>query len=932
MKKLLSFVITLVLILNLLSAAVFAEDATEITAPDIEPLATDVTQNESTPPTVTDPLYAYEPPLCIELEKKHYQSNELIALTVTLASAYEYTDHSYAATGFTVLNVLPSGNAAFEVTLQYDGTTPEPIFDFTVQTADSGSFTETVFCVNTDSGLFLSTYSIDSAVDDSYYYLVETGEISFEEYQALIDAYYAEPESETTPQLTAPTLEQIGGEYDTQALTNQFYVQGTFTWKDDSGVTHPLQYNRVDIYANNAFLTTLYTSVNGTINYSFNYNALRVSVYAIVYAGGEAAEVKPGENKDVYSYTLAAKMLSHMTDNVADYTATYTWCATSTETYNGDANNDAYGWHAMQISQAVNVAAQYVKAMHGNPITKVNVLYPADGDTCRYSKTTHTINIINQAGTGSHPNSYAAWDVIMHEYGHHVEQIFEIGNNPGGYHDINEPAVDYYQDDPDQKSKGLRISWAEAYATVFAEMCQQYFISTLQNIYTVADKVTEGYDGVGFNLETTCLVGFYSETRKGESCEGSIIGLLYDLFDGGSNETHDSMSMSHQAFWNLITGSEATTLFEFYTYYVANNTQANVFKLGKLLSYYRMTASNISVTMDGAYTTVSWQVNENSEFLEISSFDILIYSESNQVLYTQTISVIDSDTESFIIPPSDWQDVVNTYGDTCKVAIRSNQNSSPATSYLSEYVVVTKPINNVSTYLFVLDFATSRYDESIEYLSPRSYCDFYITVGVSGYYVVQTFGDKDTVMELYSQTGELLIGEEETDDEGYEYNAYFRYYLTAGAQYKVRARFYDDDEAGYIKLAAFSANDYSFNGTASISCFDNIKVISACTTYDIASELNYSKVLVFEPTATDSYTFELESDGDTFLYVIDPRSNEVLFEYVDYNDNTIYDEFGSGSTLTKHLEAGISYLIICTNYDITDENSMEPMTLTITRN
>ena len=61
-----------------------------------------------------------------------------------------------------------------------------------------------------------------------------------------------------------------------------------------------------------------------------------------------------------------------------------------------------------------------------------------------------------------------------------------------------------------------------------------------------------------------------------------------------------------------------------------------------------------------------------------------------------------------------------------------------------------------------------------------------------------------------------------------------------------------------------------------------------------------------------NYVFNLDSTFDNYLYVIDPRSSEILVNNVDCNDDG-----GSGfnAKLTVNLETGVDYLIICAKYN-----------------
>ena len=70
-------------------------------------------------------------------------------------------------------------------------------------------------------------------------------------------------------------------------------------------------------------------------------------------------------------------------------------------------------------------------------------------------------------------------------------------------------------------------------------------------------------------------------------------------------------------------------------------------------------------------------------------------------------------------------------------------------------------------------------------------------------------------------------------------------------------------------------------------------------------------MVTYTPPSSGTYTISLESEFDNYLYVIDPRSSELIKLEIDYND----DFNGSNASITRNLEAGIPYLIITCQYN-----------------
>ncbi|MBQ8625412.1 MAG: hypothetical protein IJ419_04475 [Agathobacter sp.] len=216
-------------------------------------------------------------------------------------------------------------------------------------------------------------------------------------------------------------------------------------------------------------------------------------------------------------------------------------------------------------------------------------------------------------------------------------------------------------------------------------------------------------------------------------------------------------------------------------------------------------------------------------------------------------------------------------------------------------------------------------------LTPGSYYDLHVTFGTTGSKLIQTFGTMDTIIELYSSSGTLLISSSQTDDEGYQANAFLRYYTKADSQYIIRVRFYNPNLSGSTKLSITPATGARISGANTIECYDDIKTVKNYSgyTWTTYSELNYTRVLTFTAPTSGEYTFEITSEFDTYLYVIDPRSSSSLIRYTDYDDDS---GEGLNAKLTRTLDAGVPYLVIYSGYNIENENHTGTLVLKISKN
>ena len=507
----------------------------------------------------------------------------------------------------------------------------------------------------------------------------------------------------------------------------------------------------------------------------------------------------------------------------------------------------------------------------------------------------------------------------MHEYGHHIQHEFGISASPGGSHSFNEILADTRN----SKSIGIRLAWGEAYPSVFGGMAQAYFSETLQNIATVGDAAYTSYNRATLNYE--------SPAKKGETCEASIIGVLWDIYDDSttSSEPYDNMSFTHRAYWHLLIGSGAKSFSEFCDYFAERYDTSKELSLGQLLTHFKMSASNLTCNVGNLTPILNWTANGTSSSLQNNRFDLVFY---NDVYHNEILRIENINTTSYTLTEAEWNTVLNNYGTTFSVIVIAYQTASPSTGgYYSASLCVAKPTYNENFSIIQSAMNTKRYTEKSIILTPGSYCDFYVTFGTTGTKLIQTFGTKDTSIEFYSTTGDMLVHNTETEDDGFRFNAFLRYEALAGTQYIIRVRLWDSNSFGSIKLAIIPAESSCAPDADAIDCYEDIRAIEGNDSYtwQSYSQLNHVQVLTFTASETGTYKFEITSEFDTFLYVIDPRSSDELIQYIDFDDDSAE---GINAQISRTIDAGIPYLIIISGYNIEDEGHTGLLTLSINLN
>ena len=221
-----------------------------------------------------------------------------------------------------------------------------------------------------------------------------------------------------------------------------------------------------------------------------------------------------------------------------------------------------------------------------------------------------------------------------------------------------------------------------------------------------------------------------------------------------------------------------------------------------------------------------------------------------------------------------------------------------------------------------------RYVERGVYIGAGEYVDYKVTFGTDGTKLIQTFGNLDTKLELYSNDGTLLSSD---DDDGYGVNALIRYYVYANTEYTVRIKFYNSSVSGDTKLTITPAFRAINETSTNIDSYEDIYAVIGVTSYAWATfaQKNYTRVITFAPASSGNYTFTIESDYDTYMYVIDPRSNNILRKGINYDDDS---GEGMNPLLNIILDANVPYLIIYSTYNPNSLTDNVNMTLTITKN
>lgn len=832
------------------------------------------------------------------IPNKPIKENEEFNITIKMKSNnIKIKEYSYENNGFKISSesIDKKSNS---VKIDFLNSSSNSNYEFTISVIlENGEKRSTsVYGYLSDNSLFLSLSSAENAERNSLSYKLSNGSIDKLEYERKIQELSNESIVEEISSTTITEYSAIDDEgmlIASESTSGDTYVSGTLQWRDDNGNNHPLQYASVNIFDKDLLFWTKIGSTTTDANGNYTFSFFNKTTFP--ENGGYDIFIQVSTSGDKYYITDGGELPYAITSGVSSNVPTG---STTTKSLTIDMGNDT--GRAFQISQAIINGSRYAQAM-GSSVSGVNVYFPTQYGT-NYVPLLKQIRIL--------PGDYMDWDVILHEYGHHIQHEFGIIDSPGGDHD----SQDNLAVTQDSKDKGIRLAWGESWPTVFALLVTQYYSSTLNNISNIGDEIYQD------TTDQTVIYSLEKGLDDGEAQERAIMGVLYDLYDdSGTTEPFDDVKLGHQKLWNLVINSKATTFSEF-TNYAYTYRYLYIDDFSRILVEHGMSSQNLQINGSISETppTFSWIAGGSSTSTKYQNdlFDLIFYDYYGHENYR--VSSINS--TSYNLSESEWHNLLYTYGDKFSVVLISYETNSPTTGgYRSERLTYTKPTLTPQTESFNF-YSNIRYKEKIMELGPGQYKDFTVNFYTSGKKVIQTFGPKDAYLYIYDMNGNLIT---RNDDQGYSFNSWIVLETTANTKYIIRVKFLNKKQAGEVKLGILPTIFSGYGSFESISSTD----FANSLTYSSTACLNNVNMHVLEINETRNYTITTDkySDNsdyiDMYIYLIDVESTEPCL----YNDD------GGGNLQSKiitQLEAGKTYLLLMSTYNITSQSGQYKLTVT----
>ena len=560
--------------------------------------------------------------------------------------------------------------------------------NFTLNLMDGNDdvFNLTVYTHLTDYGIFASVGS--QAVCDNMVleYEYNCGLITE---QDLID--YANTPADTFPLLPRPWLRPIFDDLIPQnpAPSGRTIIKGAVEWEDSHSNMHPANGLKVELWQTSISRTNPINSVAATYvdedgNYSFNLQSSTLTgmgTFIRVYAETSRTDVAP--------FYIGLGTYSK------DYNISFTTGNINTKNITINKTDDFV--KPVEIANCIHYGEEYIRLVDGRTPPVTHVKWP-DGNSC-CAGNSHIM-------LGS--EYYQIWDVILHEYGHIIQDF--LGINPGvsKTHTFTHDYSNRYG-----KNTAMKLAFQEATASVLGLAIQSTYMHDLTNKDHVADSYYDDLTWFGNNATDPT---YHDPQWDFENTHSTFVGLgeaneiatgnvLYDLWDIDTHESHDKVYLGNGGFWDLLKNSKAKTLSALFKYIYDNNiVERN--NLAYLVDYYGLSARDI----DQAFNTsnlpvICWTDSGNvANYCAGPSGSACIGDEYNLIFYNASGSYLFEvngiRSNAYYLTYSQWQTILNQPGTYYQIQIGAKSTLGGFTTgpYYGKKKIMTKSLSGYVTF------------------------------------------------------------------------------------------------------------------------------------------------------------------------------------------------------------------------------------------
>lgn len=470
-------------------------------------------------------------------------------------------------------------------------------------------------------------------------------------------------------------------------------IKGSLFLKETSTDPYPIRFCKISFYEYNlnspnskAHLGDTYTDQNGQYSFSFVNNTDD--------SDGSGSDILMIVSLESYDATVRApldsyeKVISDSNTELVNMSA-----GTHNFDYYFYVGNEADFFElGMRILQMVTYAAYYYEEMKGEDVTNATVIFPSSTGPA-YSAALNTIFIPGKENTENvtHIDFCESWDVVLHEYGHHILNKEGWSDSPGGGHQSDVDMAEHYKYhfqnntlscdigcslsldsildgvflEKKCKYKGMALAWSEGCATFFSIAsqlyCQEIWFEPASNgSYThgirTFGNATIDYDN---RHQPISYLSSSEPTVDGQNTEIFVPSILFSTYYHPTDDQPDNLNLGHRAMWEIMKAKDAKTIYEFVDYFVSHYPKEYVSKLGKILHInYHATSAPIIRERNGVIEFhFDWEDLNSNGYYKARKFQVNFYDEQYNLI---TSTEPDTSPSKYLYVSSNvWSSLIN---------------------------------------------------------------------------------------------------------------------------------------------------------------------------------------------------------------------------------------------------------------------------------
>lgn len=345
---------------------------------------------------------------------------------------------------------------------------------------------------------------------------------------------------------TRPTTVLGDGSVDVSGRATYDFVPATYNPSTERGTlafaqasARPVRNAVVQLRQGTSILATTTTDAEGYYAFSLPPGSATATLSIVVLARSASPSIQVEDNTDGDAVWAMGRTLSS-TQETVNLHASHGWTGSRYDAARRLAAPFA-------VLDSMYTAAQAFLAVRDVDFPPLKVNWspdnvPEQGDksrgfisTSHYSFSEGEIYVLGKEGVDT--DEFDA-HVIVHEWGHYFEAQLSRSDSPGGQHgrgDVLDP----------------RLAFGEGYGNALAAMVLP------EPVYADTYWYGATLTSFGFSAETAPIPT--DDPTPGAFSEATVLRLLYDLYDSGSNEAHDNVALGLGPIYDVLVGSQKST-------------------------------------------------------------------------------------------------------------------------------------------------------------------------------------------------------------------------------------------------------------------------------------------------------------------------------------------------------------------------------------